>query len=221
MPMVQKAPKHLVKEDQETRIRKLKKNIEELTGGQTASFTSDDLSPEIEEQFWEHVLDFEQAKLISPLDMLFNGGMSLLRPDQLDDEQLSAKLLEMIQGLALLGVYLHNTNHFSDRELYEYLWKDALREPAVLQPSNPDFAYHIDTIGSRSEEDILTGLKYYADAKERRMWAKEWPDYPMPEHLDPPFDRDRHLPTPDRIGMASSSNTAGSPKSLKRKMHKS
>jgi hypothetical protein len=27
-----------------------------------------------------------------------------------------------------------------------------------------------------------------------RQWAHDWPDDPVPEHEDPPFDRDRFLP---------------------------
>ena len=109
---------------------------------------------------------------------------------------------EVIRGLALLGAYLHNTDHLSDRELYEYLWTDALREPAVLQPTDPDFAYHFDLIGSGSEEDTRLYLKYYADEKERRSWAKEWPEDILPDHEQPPFDRDRQLPTPERLRLA-------------------
>ena len=37
---------------------------------------------------------------------------------------------------------------------------------------------------------------YYADEEDRRMWAQEWPDYPMPDTAELPFDRDRHLPEP-------------------------
>lgn len=129
--------------------------------------------------------------------------MSLPPPEELDDTQLRTRLSEVIQGLALFGAYLHHTDHLSERELYAHLWHDFLREPAVLQPDNPDFAYHLDVIGSGSEEDNDIYLKYYADEKERRQWAKEWPDDTLPEHEQPPFDRDRHLPTPGRLGWAS------------------
>ena len=32
-----------------------------------------------------------------------------------------------------------------------------------VMPDNPDFAYHIDIIGSGSEEDMSLYLRYYAD----------------------------------------------------------
>ena len=200
--MAKKDSKDLVQEDRQTRIEKLKQKAKELTGGQMASFASDDCPSAIEEKFWEYVVAFEQAQWITPFAILVNGGLSLPPPDELDDSRLTAKLWEVINGLALLGAYLHNTNHLSDRELYEDLWNDSLREEAVLQPDNPDFACHIDLIGSGSEEDTLIYLRYYADEDERRWWSEEWPDDVLPNHEQPPFDRDRYLPAPDRLGLA-------------------
>lgn len=37
-------------------------------------------------------------------------------------------------------------------------------------------------------------MKYYADEETRRQWKNDFPDYEMPEHEDPPYDRDRLLP---------------------------
>ncbi len=80
--------------------------------------------------------------------------------------------------MASLGAYLLHTNHLSDRELYEYLYHDGLREEAVLFPENPSYAYMIDLTGSGSEEDNQIYLKYYADEEHRRQWAHDWPDDP-------------------------------------------
>lgn len=65
-----------------------------------------------------------------------------------------------------------------------------------MLPDDPDFACHIDLIGSGSDGDIHLYLKYYADEEARYRWAKEWPNEPVPDHAQPPFDRDRHLPRP-------------------------
>lgn len=181
-------------EDRETRIRKLKLQAEELAGGSMVSIESEDYSPEIEEQFWEHVVAFEQAECVPLFDVLVKADISLPPPDELDDSRLAAKLWEVVDGLFLLGAYLEHTDHLSDRELYVYLWSDVLREPATLLPDNPDFSYHIDLTGSGSEEDNLIYLKYYADEDARRQWAKDWPRDVLPDHERLPYDRDRHLP---------------------------
>ena len=64
----------------------------------------------------------------------------------------------------------------------------------VLFPENPSYAYMIDLTGRGSDEDNQIYLKYYADEEHRRQWAHDWPDDPLPDHEDPPFDRDRFLP---------------------------
>jgi hypothetical protein len=149
---------------------------------------------DMEEEFLRHVLEYESAEPISLLKLLTNSGLEVPAPDELDDETLGSKLKDIIDRMASLGAYLMHTNHLSDRALYEYLFHDGLREEAVLFPENPSYAYMIDLTGSGSEEDNQIYLKYYADEKYRRDWANDWPDDTVPEHEDPPFDRDRFLP---------------------------
>jgi hypothetical protein len=48
-----------------------------------------------------------------------------------------------------------------------------------------------------AREDIRLHLRYYADEDQRREWVKDWPDYELPAHEDPPYDRDSLLPACD------------------------
>lgn len=177
--------------NQEERIAKLRKEVEKL-GGSTMSLES--MPADMEEEFLRHVLEYESAEPISLLRLLENCGLEIPPPDHLDDEALTIKLKEIVERMAAMGAYLLHTNHLSDRALYEYLYHDGLREEAVLFPENPSYAYMIDLTGSGSEEDNQIYLKYYADEKYRRQWANDWPADRLPEHEDPPFDRDRFLP---------------------------
>jgi len=177
--------------NQEERIAKLREEVERL-GGSTMSLES--MPADMEEEFLRHVLEYESAEPISLLRLLENSGLEVPPPDQLSDEGLAIKLKEIVDRMASMGSYLLHTNHLSDRALYEYLYHDGLREEAVLFPENPSYAYMIDLTGSGSEEDNQVYLKYYADEKYRRQWANDWPDDPLPQHEDPPFDRDRFLP---------------------------
>jgi hypothetical protein len=70
----------------------------------------------------------------------------------------------------------------------------VLREEIVLMPEITAYAYHFDLVGSGSEEDTRLYLKYYADEEDRRRWLERWPSDRVPEHEDPPYDRDRRLP---------------------------
>ena len=176
---------------QEERINKLRAELEKI-GGNTSTLES--MPADMEEEFLRHVLEYETAEQISLLRLLGNSGLEVLPPESLDDDALKIKLKEMIDRMASVGAYVLHTNHLSDRDLYEYLYHNALREETVLFPENPSYAYMIDLTGSGSEDDNQTYLKYYADEEYRRQWAHDWPDDRMPEHEDPPFDRDRFLP---------------------------
>jgi hypothetical protein len=175
-------------------IRELREKLEKHCPGFVWQSFSGSL--EIEEKFLEHVLAFEDADPVVPLDELVKGGMILPAPDEMDDGTLHGKLWEVVRGMSLLGCYLNNTDHLSDRQLYELLWNEILREPTTLIPQNPNFACHIDIIGGCSREDLQIYLRHYADEEARKSWSADFPDEKMPEHVDPPHDRDRYLPSP-------------------------
>jgi len=178
----------------EARIEQLKQQAAELSGEEMISIEAENCSPEIEEEFWEHVVAFAQTQRLPLLEVLVKAGISVPSPDELDEGQLSAKLWEVIDGLFLQEIYLEHTDHLSDRELYMQLWSETLREEAVLPPEDTGFSYHLDLIGSGSVADTLTYLKYYASEDERQEWAAECPEEVVPKHEQPRYDRDRHLP---------------------------
>jgi hypothetical protein len=149
---------------------------------------------DLHDEFMAYIEAYESTEPQSLFEVLPETGISLPPPDALDDAALTTKLWEVIHGLSLLGTFLHNTDHLSDRELYAALWSDLLREPTVIMPDNTAFACHIDIIGSGSEEDIFLSLKYYADEESRQDWLKDWPEDGLPEHEAPPYDRDCRLP---------------------------
>jgi hypothetical protein len=177
------------------RIAALKRQIRAVAG--PVAFGCRACPPEIEERFLEQVLAFETAVPMPLFDRLVHTGVRLPSPDDLPDQDLHAKLWEVIRALALLGAYLHCTNHLSDRALYSHLWREALREPMILLPHEPAFSMHLDVVGSGSEEDIAIYLRYYADENMRQSWAKDFPDLVVPPHEEPPYDRDRLLPQCD------------------------
>lgn len=181
----------------EERIEDLKRRAEELAGGQMEIGGMDDCPAEVEEEFWKHVVGYEEAPWTTNFQQLEDAGVSLPAPDSLNDEELTAKLWEVIQKLALLHVFIDQTDHLSDRELYTHLWTDSLREETKAMPLAANSAYHIQLLGGGSDEDNLLYLKYYADDDFRRYWHKDFPRDPMPAHEDPKYDRDRLLPKAD------------------------
>ena len=177
--------------DQEKRIALLRAELEKLDGS-TNSLQS--MPADLEEEFLRQVLKYKTAEPVSLFRLLENAGLDLPLLEDMNDAALPKKLKEIIERMAGLGAYLLHTDHLSDRELYRYLYDDGLREEAVLFPENASYAYMIDLTGSGSDEDNQVYLKYYADEQQRQRWAHDWPDDVIPDHEDPPFDRDAYLP---------------------------
>ena len=179
------------------RIEDLKRRAEELSDGQMTLGIEDNCPAEMEESFLKYVVDYEEAPWTTNFQQLEAAGVLLPSPDSLNDQELTAKLWEVIHKLALLRTFVEQTDHLSDRELYSHLWTDSLREETKALPLAANAACHIQILGGCSEEDNQLYLKYYADDVSRRQWHKDFPDDPLPAHEDPPYDRDRLLPKPD------------------------
>ncbi|MCX5727742.1 MAG: hypothetical protein NTZ28_02690 [Nitrospirae bacterium] len=190
--------RELEKVDRRIRIEGLKNEAEEISGGEmVVSDGDEDEDSPVAEEFWERVLEFEKAPHGTRFAQLEEAGVPLPPLDSLTDPELHEKLWEVINKLAELRVFLYHTDHLSDRELYVRLRDDLLLEETTIMPPDPDSACHLDIIGSGSEEDVQIGLKYYDDEEERSHWHKSFPEDTIPDHEDPPYDRDRHLPKRD------------------------
>jgi hypothetical protein len=108
-------------DNRDKRIEDLKRRAEELCDGQMELGKLDDCPAEMEESFWKYVVDYEEAPSGTHFQQLEMAGVSLPPPDSLNDQELTAKLWEVIHKLALLRVFVEQTDHLSDRELYASL----------------------------------------------------------------------------------------------------
>jgi hypothetical protein len=194
MAMAKKTPESQQDAEKAERIEALQRKIED----RAQAFEADDLAPEMRAQFWDSIAAYEEAEWATAFDLLAQSGLELPPPEELDDAQVTTKLWETIRSLAILRMFLYSTSHLSDRELYEELWHDVLREEGPIMPLSNDSAWHIDLVSSGSEEDNLLYLRYYADEETRQRWAKDWPGSNIPTSETPPYDRDRHLPAEDQ-----------------------
>lgn len=179
--------------DREIRIEKLRCEIDEVAGGEMFRGKAADCDPKLEEAFLESILAVETHGFACPYDTLVKAAFSLPAPEGLGDAALTAKLWELIGELAKRRVFLHQTDHLSDREIYTWLVTDALREE-MMGFGLPFGNCHLDVLGGCSEEDLVLSMRFYSDDEERARWAKDFPDFPMPPKEKPPYDRDRLLP---------------------------
>jgi len=121
------------------------------------------------------------------------AGIPLPNPDDVPELDITVVLWKVIHALWDEGVVLYSTNHLSDRELYARLWKETLIEDHQVFPEDFPVTTHIDILGGWSQEDTELFLRHYADEETRQEWASDY-GKTIPEHVDPPYDRDQFLP---------------------------
>ena len=192
--------KEITESDEESMPKKFEKIIRKIfLDGEIKEITihknpDSDVPPEIEDAFLKQIEAFENAPDTTHFAELLKCGVFMPEPDELDDNQLHEKLWEVINKLSEMRVYFDNTNHLSDRELYTYLLHDSLQEFTETFPPEMKINCHIDICGYDGGEDIDIYNKYYANEEDREYWMEKFPDYKMPDHEYPPFDRDKKLP---------------------------
>jgi len=159
--------------------------------------------------------DDNHDEYLSKIDRFFSGeeettlatelakrGLSPAPLEGLTDEDVSRVLTDLVWSLADLRVFISDTDHLTDRELYQLLL-EYCQEPTFSVAEFPDAACHWSPIGSGSEEDSQIWLRYYANEDDRAMNAVRYPDEPIPPSELPPYPRPwipvcRYLPlTPD------------------------
>jgi hypothetical protein len=179
--------------DREIRIEKMKRELDEIAGGEMISCGLGAVSPKLEEAFLEQALAYERAEFDTNFNRLVQRGVALPPAAELDDARLREKLAEVCRALGELRCFLYDTDHLSDRKLYEWLWDSGLREESA-DISGMQGTWQTSPIGGGSDEDTQIWLKHYANEEDRRRWHHDFPGDPIPAHEPLPFDRDRDLP---------------------------
>jgi hypothetical protein len=91
--------------------------------------------------------DMEFAELTTQGDILRKIGVlpdSDIDARKASDEDVSERLAMVIGGLALIGSYIQNVDHFSDRGLLYHLQKHILAEQIRFVPPSEDMREYID-----------------------------------------------------------------------------
>lgn len=179
-------------DEHEELIERLKAEAAYAAGGRMVVYESEQMTPAVREQFWRNVVACESTAAVTNLTRELTAvGVELPEPADLDDAALHKALWRVIEELANLGVFLHFTDHLSDRELYTKLVNELLPEEMDALDDDGTTSWHIHVLESDEHELFL---KYFADEKTREEWRSDNPEDPIPAREPRPYDRDRHLP---------------------------
>lgn len=143
--------------------------------------------------YWALVHDLEHASPTTNLQQLAEIGIEPLDPVCLDQRALATELEAMIEGLAVLEVYLLHTDHLDDRELYEMLHRRLLRETVRDVPAGVGVREWLDLAGGIDSE---IWYRFHASDEQRAQAARK--GVIVPERGMVKVDRDRSLPRPPR-----------------------
>jgi hypothetical protein len=103
-------------------LSEMKQRLRQITGNQMFDWESELLPIEEREEFWKHILAFVTSPSVSDFERLVKAGIELPERESMDDAMLTTKLWQVIRTLAQMRIFLSQTDHLTDRELYAHLW---------------------------------------------------------------------------------------------------
>lgn len=102
---------------------------------------------EPDEFYWTMVYDLEHAPTVTSRARLLEYGIIPVPPQELaDPTSLHDELWTIIEALSLTGIYLMNTGHLTDSDLYARLYYRILDEETRLMPPASEAAEYIDCL---------------------------------------------------------------------------
>lgn len=144
--------------------------------------------------YWQVVHDLEFAPMTTNLRQLNELGIEVPHSWMMDTTELANALEEVIQGLAILGIYLLHTGHLSNQELYERLHQDVLQEPVRELIPLPDSCEWIDLCDGGGLHPSDAWWRFHASEEQRSEAIALGQDLPAVEQLK--SNRDERLPRP-------------------------
>jgi hypothetical protein len=143
-----------------------------------------ELPTPVENELLASMLAWERAPVLE-ISKWFSPELVLVHPDELDEEQLHARLWEAIGLLFEQRIVLDFTDHLSDRQLYTLIYRDILPSPEKKIDNSSNYL-HWDCSDAGGDDSVW--LRYYASHEDRELWAEETRGA-LPAQELPPYPR--------------------------------
>jgi hypothetical protein len=142
------------------RIAELEEELRCLADGDAVFCPTENCPEEIWQSHLEDILAFES---VGSGTSLFEGlqkhGVSLPRPELLDEAQSFEKVTEVVNALGRLRVFLTGFEDRTAREVYSTLWNQTLWEGCYVEKRLPGAVTIIDISHKMSREELLHRLE--------------------------------------------------------------
>jgi hypothetical protein len=186
------------------RIADLRRRLAEVAGQEPVIHKSEDFPLEAHENFLNDVLAyeefFENISSTTIRERIQKGcGRSFPNITVLRDlNAVQSELVTLIEALARVRIFLHNTNHLDDIALYRLLTEDILNQAIEDEPEDVGMNTHIDICACCEDdaEAMMVYLAYHAEEDERADYQQHFPDVELPSKQPGMSDRDAFLPKP-------------------------
>ena len=169
------------------------KRIDELVS------TAQDTGGEPDRFYWTLVYDMEMAPSTTGRAMLLEHHIVPVPPQDLAaDEDLHDELWTVVEALAASGVFILNSDHLCDRDLYARLYYRILDEPTRCLPPESEASEFIDCLHPMDLDDHGMGKQLF----DRQQAGHEPDESVRGAGVRGPFnprslaDRDRWMPRP-------------------------
>lgn len=149
------------------------------------------------EFYWTMVYDTQHAPEVTGRARLLESGIIPVPPQELvTDPELHDELWTIIEALSTCGIYLFNTGHLTDRDLYARLYFRILDEPTRLMPPAAEAAEFIDCFHPYDLAHPLASSLTPTDPTVPRQSTLPYERGPIYSVLGCTNSRDCHLPRP-------------------------
>lgn len=147
--------------EQAGRIKKLQEDLNSLCDGEAVFRASPACPADVQEADLEDILAFESVgKGISLFEGLQMHGLDLPSPEKLDELQSQRKVMEILNALVNLRIFLIGFDGMSGREFYRTLWDQTLWEGCYVRKRHPGAITLIDV----SHKMMRSEIEQYLDS---------------------------------------------------------
>ena len=142
------------------RAGELEEELKHLSDGDAVFWTSPSCPSDVRESNLEDVLAFESVESgTSMFAGLEEHGVTLPRPEELDERQSAEKSIEVLRALAELRIFLVGFEGMGACEFYSRLWHQTLWEGCYVEKRYPGAVTIIDVSHKIPRSELLNFLE--------------------------------------------------------------